>query len=287
MSFRSGNRLSLTPPFGAETPDSYTYPLGGASTEGGYLAEDKTGMQTNVLWKLPVVQPGSLEYTTPPLTRDAEFFGTGSANLWLASSATDTDLQVTVTEVRPDGQETYVQRGWLQASMRKLDDARSTALEPYPTFAQSDVQPLVAGQPVYTRVPLFAFDHIFRAGSSIRIWIDAPTGLTGVWRLNALTTPATNTILHDAAHPSQIVLGYLPGGNARGTSLPACDTLINQPCRSNPGPVPGGTMTISAPAPSSRSHVRRAALRGRRHGSHARHRHRRASHTRRTASPTK
>jgi hypothetical protein len=126
----------------------------------------------------------------------------------------------------------------------KLDDAQSTALEPYPTFAQADAQPLVAGQPTYVRVPLFAFDHIFRAGSSIRVWIDAPTGLTGVWRLGALTTPATNTILHDPQHPSNITLGYLPGGNAQGTALPACDSLLNQPCRNNPDPVPSGSLSI-------------------------------------------
>ncbi|MFM9053726.1 MAG: CocE/NonD family hydrolase C-terminal non-catalytic domain-containing protein, partial [Solirubrobacterales bacterium] len=30
-------------------------------------------------------------------------------------------LQVTITEVRPDGKETLVQSGWLRASHRKLD----------------------------------------------------------------------------------------------------------------------------------------------------------------------
>ena len=56
--------------------------------------------------------------------------GSGSADLWIASSETDTDLQVTLTEVRPDGKETYVQSGWLRASKRALDEERSTELQP-------------------------------------------------------------------------------------------------------------------------------------------------------------
>ena len=270
--FGSGNSLSLSQPSSAQAGDSYAYPLPGASTEGGFIAENFAGQQTNVLWKVPVVSAGSLQFATPALTRDAELFGTGSVNLWLASSANDTDLQATIVEVRPDGQETYIQRGWLRASMRKLDDAKSTVLEPYPTYAQADVQPLVAAQPTYMRLPLFAFDHVFRKGSSIRIWIDAPTGVTGLWGLNFQKTPGTNTILHDPQHPSNMTLGWLPGGNAQGTALPACDSVLNQPCRSNPNPVPSGTMTIAARSSASRSHLRGASLRGHRRVRDGRHR---------------
>ena len=34
----------------------------------------------------------------------------------------DTDLEVTISEIRPDGQEVYIQSGWLRASHRALDD---------------------------------------------------------------------------------------------------------------------------------------------------------------------
>ena len=51
--------------------------------------------------------------STPPLAADPVLLGLGSADLWLRSSEADTDLQVTLTEVRPDGLETYVQSGWL------------------------------------------------------------------------------------------------------------------------------------------------------------------------------
>ena len=132
--------------------------------------------QHNLLWKAPEPPGASVAYTTPPLTRDAEFFGSGSANIWLSSTAADTDLQITLTEVRPDGQEVYIARGWLRASHRALDPARSTALAPFHTDQQADARALVPGRPTRMRVQLWPFDYVFRKGSSIRLWIDAPSG---------------------------------------------------------------------------------------------------------------
>ena len=42
---------------------------------------------------------------TAPLTTDTVMVGTGSVDLWLKTAAPDTDLQVTISEVRPDGKE--------------------------------------------------------------------------------------------------------------------------------------------------------------------------------------
>ena len=56
--------------------------------------------------------------------------GSGSADLWIAADAEDVDLQVTLSEVRPDGQEMLVQSGWLRASHRALDEDASTNLRP-------------------------------------------------------------------------------------------------------------------------------------------------------------
>jgi uncharacterized protein len=184
-----------------------------------------------------------VSYTSPRLTRDTEFFGSGSANLYLSSTAPDTDLQITLTEVRPDGQEVYIDRGWLQASHRALDARRSTALAPFHVDTQASIRPLQAGKRTLMRVQLDPFDYVFRKGSSIRLWIDAPTGETGGWSLNFIQAPAVNRIFADAHDPSALVLGHMSGGRA-GAPLPACDTVLNQPCRRSVVRVPSGTMTI-------------------------------------------
>jgi len=82
------------------------------------------------------------------------------------------------------------------------------------------------------------FSHTFRAGSSIRIWIDAPS-TTGEWGFADPTTPATIQVWHDAAHPSRVVFGVLSTADAP-IAEPACNTLISEPCRANPVAVPAG-----------------------------------------------
>jgi putative CocE/NonD family hydrolase len=179
--------------------------------------------------------PGTwVDYTTAPLKRDRAVLGTASADLWITSTALDTDLQVTLTEVRPDGQETFVQQGWLRASHRTLDQARSTPTRPYQTHQQADQQFLVPGAPTKLRVEVFPFGHVFRAGSRIRMTIEAPKPLPDLWAFAALPVPSVTTVLHDAAHPSALVLNELIDDDRPSSipPLPACGTLIHQPCRS-------------------------------------------------------
>ena len=70
-------------------------------------------------WKPPAA--GTALRTRPRRSpQDVTVIGNASVDLWLKSTAPDTDIQVTITEVRPDGKETYVQNGWLRASDRAL-----------------------------------------------------------------------------------------------------------------------------------------------------------------------
>ncbi len=227
---QSNNSLTAAAPTTDTTGDSYTYPLPSADLFNPEPTDLDSG---ELLWQIPPVKAGAVEYTSGPLSSDAVVAGPSALDLWLSSTTTDPDIQVTVTEVRPDGQEVYVQRGWLAASARMLDPARSSVLRPYPTFVQSDVKPLVPGQPTLLQVPILPFAYAFRKGSRIRVIVDAPTSHTGFWAFTPTLTPATNTVLDSSQYPSRLVLGLLPGQVAHA-AMPACNTLRNEPCRANP-----------------------------------------------------
>ncbi len=172
---------------------------------------------------------------TAPYTTETAYAGEGSVDLWLRSTAVDTDLETTLTIVRPDGQETYVQSGWLRASLRKLDPGKSTELYPFHTFLQSDAQDLPAGQFVPVRVELFPFATVLRPGDRLRLNIEAPGGNQPFWQFADL--PAVGHEVDDIGHsvgmPSRVVLPLLP--TALLPEVPAadppCPSLRNQPCR--------------------------------------------------------
>jgi putative CocE/NonD family hydrolase len=229
---RKAGKMTRGRPGAGGGSDSYAYPRPAPDvTEPGPTEMGRSAGQ--LTWKGQVPPGGSVAYTSPPMKRDMVVAGPASLDLWLSSTAANTDLQATVTEVRPDGQETYVQRGWLRASHRKLDPALSTRLRPYQTHLRADAKPLVPGRATHMRLEVFPFAHAFRKGSRLRVWIEAPTGHTGFWAFTPVPDPATNTVIHNAAHPSRLVVGVVPGAAAHAP-LPACDTLRNQPCRPDP-----------------------------------------------------
>jgi len=174
----------------------------------------------------------ALAYETLVLDENVVAIGNASVDLWLQSTATDTDLQVTITEVRRDGKEMFVQNGWLRASARKTGPD-ATELRPTHTLTKADAQPLTPGAWTQARVEVFPFAHVFRAGSRIRVIIDAPGASRPRWKFRALAAERNemNTIgTGGSAHASSLVLPVVAGVNVVG-GLPPCPSLRGQPCR--------------------------------------------------------
>ena len=183
-------------------------------------------------WDWPqLIEGKAMSFITEPLSEDLVMIGHGSIDLWFQSTAADADIEVMLTEVRPDGDESYVQAGWLRASHRALrDDA--TELRPVKSHYQRDLENLVAGEWNELRVELMPFTHIFRAGSRIRLSLDTPGDSMASWRFLLLDyeTLPTHSVAHNEVYPSSIVLPVIPGIDVP-TDLPACNALRGQPCR--------------------------------------------------------
>jgi predicted acyl esterase len=177
--------------------------------------------------------PGTaLSYITAPLKRNTVVIGAGQLQAWVRASAGDIDLQVTISEVRADGKETFVQNGWLRVSRRKLDRGKSTLLEPVLSERRSDVAPLPRGRFTELTIPLYYEGHVYRAGSRIRIVIAAPNGDQPVWSFGN-TVPsglATVWIARSRAMPSRVILPVVAGVSVP-TGLPPCPGLRGEPCR--------------------------------------------------------
>jgi uncharacterized protein len=200
-------------------------------TLAGDAIEDAWSARPPYNWA-PLAAGKGVGFTTAPLVQDVVIAGPSSLDLRLRSSARDTDLQVTLTEVRPRGIETYVQNGWLRASHRKLNAARSTVLDPFPTHLEQDAAPLPRGRFTLIRVPIYPVAHAFRAGSRIRVTVQAPGGDRPSWVFTSVDHGRTvNSIALGGTRASSLVLPVVAGATAQGTPIPAIGALRGQPSR--------------------------------------------------------
>jgi hypothetical protein len=227
-----GGALQATAPRQAASvsyvPDPAARP---ATTLPGTGEADAWRAQPPYDWR-PVAAGRGVGFLTAPLTQDLVIAGPSSLDLRLRSSARDTDLQVTLSEVRPDGRETYVQNGWLRASHRRLDPRRSTALNPAPTHREQDAAPLPVGRLERVRVPILPVAHAFRAGSRLRVTVQAPGGDRPRWRFASVDRGrARTTIALGGRGAARLVLPIVRGLTAQGTPLPAPSALRGQPSR--------------------------------------------------------
>jgi predicted acyl esterase len=104
-----------------------------------------------------------LTFFSQPLSTELEITGPMAAKLFVSSTAEDTDLFLIFRVFRPDGSEvvfqgqqdphTPVAQGWLRASHRKLDGARSKPYQPYHTH--DEVWPLKPNEAVELDVEIW------------------------------------------------------------------------------------------------------------------------------------
>jgi putative CocE/NonD family hydrolase len=141
-----------------------------------------------------------LIYSTPPLEEPLEVTGRIWARLWLVSDAPDTDVTVRLTDVYPDGRSMLVTDGVLRARFRGQDFSREELMTP--------------GTPYELQIDLGSTSIVFNAGHQIRLIVsssnaprfDPNPNTGGPLRADGAAQAATNTILHDAAHPSALLL---------------------------------------------------------------------------------
>jgi predicted acyl esterase len=121
-----------------------------------------------------------LTFLSEPLAAPMEITGPSAAKLIVSSSTTDADLFLVLRVFAPDGGEvvfqgaqdprTPIAQGWLRASHRKLDAARSLPYQPW--HSHDEVWPLAPGEPVALEIEIWPTCIVvpagYRVGLSIR-----------------------------------------------------------------------------------------------------------------------
>jgi predicted acyl esterase len=171
-------------------------------------------------------------YETDPLDEPLVIAGSGHVELWLAPGSTDTAVQVTVTEIRPDGLEQRVQSGWHRPVHRVEDAEHSDDLRVDYTFTAGDRESLEPGEWLRFRVPIAPVTHLFRAGSRLRVAVSTPGRDHPFWCFDNPAADGTSHLVgRGGAHASALVLPQWPVQLAHDPLPPAPEAHRGQPCR--------------------------------------------------------
>jgi putative CocE/NonD family hydrolase len=190
---------------GDEPVDSFVYdPRNPVPTRGGGLCCYPAALPAGAYDQREIEsRPDVLVYSTEPLPADLEVTGEPQARLWAATSAPDTDFTVKLVDVGPCGYARNLCDGIIRARYRLGDD---------------QPRPIAAGEAVEYEIHLPPVSNVFKAGHRLRIEVSSSNFPRFDRNLNtghatgtdAEARVAVQTVLHDASHPSRIILPVVP-----------------------------------------------------------------------------
>ena len=193
--------LDTLPPAGAAT-DTFTYDPANPTP---YLIDSRE-LETSLnedFTALNASRRDALVFTSKPLAKAIEVTGPMSATLSAASDAKDTDWNIMLLDVFPDGRAERVQDGVARARFRKGND-REVLLTPG-TVERYDID-------------LWFTSRVFEPGHRIRVSVssalfpkyDRNLNTGGNNERDSVFVVAHQQLVHDAEHPSYVTLPIIP-----------------------------------------------------------------------------
>ena len=201
----SGNGMLSQTPSTTEPTDQYVYdPEDPVPTIGGPLCCDAVHLAAGPRDQRPVeLRPDVLIYSAAPFATDTEVTGPVSVELYAKSSALDTDFTAKLVDVWPNGFAQNLTEGIVRARYRD---------------SQSEPSLLIPGNIYKFNIDIWSTSNVFLAGHTLRLEISSSNfprfnrNLNNGKSNNGGEQPqkATNIILHDAKHPSALLLPVVP-----------------------------------------------------------------------------
>jgi putative CocE/NonD family hydrolase len=199
----SGTLSTVAP--AEEKPDQYLYdPSDAAPTIGGPLCCGALPTGIGPEDQRPAEARGDvLVYTTPAFAKDTEVTGPVSLDLYLSSSAVDTDFTGMLVDVWPNGFAQNLTSGILRMRYRNSQEK--------PELANP-------GETYHITVDLWATSNVFLAGHKLRLEVSSSNFPRFDRNLNTgeeqargtRMVKATNVIYHDKAHASAVIVPIVP-----------------------------------------------------------------------------
>lgn len=185
--------------------------------------------------------PNEARWTTPAFTQTTALSGPALLDLWLSSTAPDTDVFVDVLDLNTKtGQMEYLQRGLLRDSYRAVDVPASQTIEsgpfsgtiyrPYHDYLSQELS--LPGQVNELPIEIFPVGHVFYPGHALVIDVHAPpvNDPLSTYAYEPLQAPAENTVVMSVSDQSSLLLPFMPVLPPLWPTEPACTTIAGYVC---------------------------------------------------------
>jgi predicted acyl esterase len=149
-------------------------------------------------------------YRSEPMSHAMELTGPIALYLQASTTAPDMDWLVSVADEAADGNVRELCKGWLRASHRKLDAAKSTRAKPY--HPHTAAEPLESGAVYELPIEIWPICNVFKQGHRIRLEIsnsDSVAASNGRPHVT-LRHKGTNTVYEGGKKPSRLVVPVIP-----------------------------------------------------------------------------
>jgi len=157
--------------------------------------------------------PDELTYKTAEFSEPTAIVGPSTATLYAQSTSTDPEFFVQLIDEAPDGRRYYIQRGLLKASHRAIMRSLSDKLEGgriyRPHRPHTNPTQITPGATYRYLIEIFPVGHIFRPGHRLVVKIHTPPLADSFYVYVPRRQPGVNTVLHDAEHPSSLMLPFV------------------------------------------------------------------------------
>jgi predicted acyl esterase len=192
--------LAAAVPAGRDSyQDAYAYtPAAGASIPSGKEGPDAFAPYVPLDQRID--QPEGLTFTTPALKAPLRLAGPSELRFWAVTEASDMAFVGRLIDVAPDGSQQVITQGWLRASFRHVDPARSRPGAPYLTDDRNT--PVGIGATTKYRMDIWDAAYTLAPGHRLRLWLSS----SDFPNHTPLPYPGRNLIFHDADHPSRLIL---------------------------------------------------------------------------------
>jgi putative CocE/NonD family hydrolase len=151
-----------------------------------------------------------LGYLTKPFPDDVEFVGPASLTLYASTTANDTALIVKIDDVSPDGSWRPVSKGWLRASHREVDQAKSRPGRPFHPHLRAE--PLESGKVYEFEIEIWPLCRSFQKDHRLRLRVASSDSLVhdaGNTHTH-VEVPMRITVHHSKGYPSHLLLPLIP-----------------------------------------------------------------------------